>query len=68
MKRITETIYPTGTSHREIIAIMREWHLQHPFKNGVNLEQEYFWAILEDDDCLAFCLKYPQYQSRFKDV
>jgi hypothetical protein len=68
MKKITATLYPEGTNHRPLIEDMKSWHQQHPFKNGVNFDYQYFWAELTDEDCLAFCLKYPEYQSKFKDV
>ena len=46
---------------------LQAWHRQHPFKNGVDYEFEYYWATMTDEDCLAFCLKHPEHINRFKE-
>lgn len=70
MKQITQTLqYDDEDNQRyELTADLSNWHKQHPFQSGVNFEHEYLWATMSDEDCLAFCLRYPQWSNRFKEV
>ena len=52
----------------ELTSLLQAWNKLHPFNSGVNWEFLYMWADLEDEDCLAFCLRHPQFAHRFKAV
>lgn len=70
MKKITQSIEYEGLpfDNTELHNDLKEWHKKHSFKTGVDWEFKYFWAILEDEDAFAFCLKHPQYTHRFKEA
>lgn len=70
MKEITQSMdyeglpFYTTPLHTDL----REFHSKHPFQTGVDWQFKYLWARMTDEDCLAFCLKYPEHSNRFKDV
>ena len=68
MKRITQTMEYEGTNGYELTAVLKDWHTEHPFQSGIDWQFQYMWAELEDEDCLAFCLKHPQFAHRFRTV
>lgn len=68
MKRITQTMEYEGNTGYELTAVLKDWHKLHPFQSGIDWQFQYMWAILDDEDCLAFCLKHPQFAHRFKQV
>lgn len=68
MKQITQTLEYAEDQRYELTNNLSDWHKQHPFRSGVNFEFQYLWAELEDEDCLAFCLRHPQWSHLFKDV
>ena len=70
MKRITAGLEYDGLpfSNTMLSQDLKEFHSKHPFHTGMDWEFQLFYAILEDEDCFAFCLKHPQYSDRFKDV
>jgi len=57
-----EDYFHTSTLQRDLNA----WFRLHPFNNGVDHEYEYYWATMTDEDCLAFCLRYPEHITKFK--
>lgn len=67
MKTIIQTIAYEGANDSKLRSDLSDWHKQHPFANGFDWEFEYLWATMTDEDCLAFCLKHPEYSDRFKD-
>lgn len=68
MKKITQSMEYEGNNHGALTRALRDWHSQHPFATGIDWQFQYMWAELEDQDCLAFCLKHPEYADRFKQV
>lgn len=50
----------------KLMADMKEWYYQHPFRNGINWEFEYYWARMTDEQAFAFLLKHPEHSHRFK--
>jgi len=68
MKRITQSLEYALDLRYELTNNLSNWHKQHPFASGVDWEYMYMWADLEDEDCLAFLLKHPQWADKFKDV
>lgn len=69
MKKITQTLQYDDDLRYELSANLSDWHKLHPLAdNGVDFEFEFIWAIMTDEDCLAFCLKHPQYTHRFTQV
>jgi len=68
MKRITQSMDYEGDNHKELINDLRQWHKQHPFNTGIDWQHQYMHATMTDEDCLAFCLRHPQYADRFKDI
>ena len=70
MKKITQSIEYDGLpfTNTELHIDLKEWHSEHPFATGIDWEFQVFWATMTDEDCLAFCLKHPQYSNRFKDI
>lgn len=70
MKKITQSIEYEGLpfTNTDLHTDLKEWHSLHPFATGLDWQFQVFWAVMDDQDCLAFCLKYPQYATRFKDV
>lgn len=70
MKIITQSVYSEGPNaevHR-LNQALKEFHTHTPFANGFDWEHQYLWAKLTDEDCLAFCLKHPEYTNRFKEA
>lgn len=68
MKKITQTLQYNDDQRYELSANLSDWHKLHPFQSGVDFEFQYLWAVLEDEDALAFCLKHPQWAHRFTQV
>ncbi len=68
MKKITQTMEYEFDNGYELTINLRDWHKQHPFQSGIDWEYQTMWATMEDQDCLAFCLRHPQWAHRFKDV
>ena len=70
MKKITQSIEYEGLpfANTELHQALKDFHTNHPFATGIDWEFQYYWALMTDEDCLAFCLKYPQYNTRFKTV
>jgi len=67
MMKITASLEYDGLpfSNTELSQDLKEFHAEHPFETGMDWQFQLFYAILNDEDCLAFCLKYPQYSNRF---
>ena len=70
MMRITASLEYDGLpfSNTKLSQDLKEFHSKYPFQMGMNWEFQYFYADLQDEDCLAFCLKHPQYATRFKTI
>jgi hypothetical protein len=69
MKRITQSLEYEGPNSRELRRDITAWQHQHPtVDNGIDWQFKYMYATMTDQDCLAFCLKHPQYMHMFKDV
>lgn len=69
MKRIQQSMDYEGPNEHQLRRDLTAWNHQHPVKDsGIDWEFQYMWAHMTDQDCLAFCLKYPQYSNKFKDV
>jgi hypothetical protein len=70
MKKITQSIEYEGLplEHTDLHSALREWHSQHPFQTGIDWQFQTMWAVMEDQDAFAFCLKYPEFANRFKAV
>lgn len=68
MMQITQSIDYEGTNHQVLNQRLKDFYQEHPFKSGFDWEFQYLWATMTDEDCLAFCLKYPEYSQRFKEV
>jgi hypothetical protein len=69
MVKITQTMHSEGLNNSQLRDDLREWHREHPLHdNGIDWEFQYMWATMTNEDCLAFCLKHPQYSNRFKAV
>ena len=70
MKKITQSIEYDGLPfHTTNLHLdLQRWHHQHPFQTGMDWEFQCFWAVLDDENAFAFCLRHPQYADRFKDV
>jgi len=69
MKKITQSLEYAEDHRYELTNNLSDWHRQHPLADqGVDFDLQYMWAIMTDEDCLAFILKHPQWSHRFKDV
>lgn len=69
MKKITQSIEYEANNSSLLRTALREWHSQYPLAdNGIDWQFQYMWATMTDEDCLAFCLKYPQFAGRFTQV
>lgn len=68
MKQIRSSIEYEGSNDSELRRDLQAWHSQHPFNSGIDWQSQYQWATMTDEDCLAFCLKYPQYSNKFKEI
>jgi hypothetical protein len=68
MKKITQTLEYDDDLRYELSANLSDWHKQHPFQNGVDWDFQLLWAVMEDEDALAFVLKHPQWAHRFTTV
>ena len=69
MKTITQSIEYEGTNHRQLGWALQDWHTKYPLlDNGIDWQFQYMWATMTDEDCLAFCLKHPQFSHRFTQV
>lgn len=66
MKRITQSMSYEGSNDSDLRTALREWHKNFPFRSGIDWQFQYYWAELEDEDCLLFCLRHPEYKERFK--
>ena len=67
MKTITQSIEYEGPNSSQIRTDLQAWHHQYPFATGIDWQFQYMWATMTDLDCLAFCLKHPEYADRFRD-
>lgn len=68
MKTITQSIEYEGPNHSDLRDDLRAWHSQYPLlDNGIDWQFQYMWATMTDEDCLAFCLRHPEYAERFRD-
>jgi hypothetical protein len=68
MKQITQNMDYEGANSSQLRDDLRAWHLQHPFNTGIDWQFQYMHATMTDEDCLAFCLKHPQYATRFRNI
>ena len=68
MKTITQSIEYEGNNDSDLRDDLRSWHSEHPFNNGIDWEHQYLWATMTDEDCLAFCLRHPEYIDRFTKI
>lgn len=68
MVKITQSMDYEGPNNSKLRDDLRDWHQQHPFATGIDWEFQIMWATMTDEDCLAFCLKHPQYATRFKQI
>lgn len=68
MKMITQSIEYEGMNHQQLNYRLREFHEQEPFSTGFSWENQFLWATMTDEQCLMFCLKYPEYTDRFRQV
>jgi|TARA_R110000868_G_scaffold402314_1_gene678525 hypothetical protein len=67
MKMLTQGMQ-TYNSPNKLQRDLQAWFTLHPFSNGFDPDFEYFWAKMSDEDCIMFCLKYPEYAEMFKEV
>jgi hypothetical protein len=70
MKKITQTLYPEGDNKTAYYLrnCLKEFFDQEAFDTGVDWQFEYLWAVMTDSQCLMFCLKHPEFTTRFKEV
>ena len=68
MKQITQNMDYEGPNSKQLVDDLREWHKQHPFNTGIDWQSQYMYATMTDEDCLAFCLRHPEYSTRFRTV
>jgi len=68
MKMITQSLDYEGQRHRALAVRLKEFYDQLPFSTGFSWEHQFLWATMTDEQCLMFCLKYPEYTDRFKAV
>ena len=69
MKQIKQTIQYEGPNDMKLRRDLTAWNHQHTVSSsGIDWQFEYMWANLTDEDCLAFCLKHPEYSMMFKEV
>lgn len=70
MKKITASLEYEGLpfSNTMLSQHLKEFHQNHPFQTGMDWEFQLFYAVMTDEDCLAFCLKHPEYATRFKTI
>lgn len=57
-----------GTTHQRLNYALKDFFSVSPFANGFDWQFQYLWATMTDEQCFAFCLKYPEYTERFKTV
>ena len=53
---------------KRMVADLKEWHQEHPFANGIDWAMQTYWAKMDDTDCVAFCLKYPEHADKFRRI
>ena len=68
MMQIRQTLDYEGSRHLPLNYALKEFHTQQPFSTGFDWEFQYLWATMTDEQCLLFCLKYPQYTQRFTQI
>lgn len=70
MMLIQQTVYTEGNNllARRLAADLRDWHQQHPVSNGVDWENQVFWAKMTEEDFLMFAIKHPEHAVKFKKV
>ena len=68
MMKITADLYPEGQAHQPLVRALKEFFDQHTFDNGLDWQWQQLWAVMTDQQCMMFCLKYPQYQHMFRKV
>jgi hypothetical protein len=68
MKQIRQSMDYEGPNSSELRQALQQWHVQHSFDAGIDWQYQYMYATMTDEDCLAFCLKYPQFANRFRTV
>lgn len=70
MKIIKQPVYTEGVNAevKSLNSALKQFHSHTPFANGFDWEYQYLWAKLTDEDCLAFCLRHPEYANRFKEA
>jgi hypothetical protein len=67
MMLIQENLYTEGHNDqaRLLSSRLKEFFDQEPFDNGLDWNTQTLWAKMTDEQCVLFCLKYPQYSNRF---
>ena len=68
MMKIVQDVYPEGNSHRHLVEALKEYHSREPFATGLDWNWQQLWALMTEEQCTMFCLKYPQYSNMFKEV
>ena len=70
MMLIEENLYTEGQNPQaqRLTHCLKEFHDRDPFSNGLDWSKQTLWAKMTDEQCIMFCLKYPQYAGRFKPV
>ena len=69
MKQIRQSMEYEGANSSNLRRDLTAWQHQHPtVDNGIDWQFKYMWATMTDEDCLAFCLKHPEYSHRFTQV
>lgn len=68
MKQITQSLDYEGPGHQQLNYRLKEFFAVNPFSNGFDWQYQQLWATMSDEQCLMFCLKYPEYTDRFKEI
>ena len=70
MMQIKENLYTEGHNEgaRLLSHRLKEFFDQEPFANGLDWDTQLLWATMSKEQCTMFCLKYPEYADRFKEV
>jgi hypothetical protein len=70
MMKITQDMNYTGPNEpvKKLVADLKAWHKDHPFDTGIDWAMQTYWATMQDEDCFAFCLNYPEHTEKFRKI
>jgi hypothetical protein len=64
---IKETLHTEGwnAAAQQLTYRLKEFHKDSSFDSGIDWGTQTMWATMTKEQCVVFCLKYPEYADRF---